>query len=177
MSERLSLSLGWCCLCRKNLSIQGVRWWLQWLGINFSLFVVLFFLTTPSIIMSTMDKFNVTKPIHALNVSDQPAGKGWWGAVRPGRGGFEAGGQAVVEAREGHWLSCSITLRQSLRPGNRLVARTTPSPPPRPAPPRLTPPRDLPASTSCPAVGIGMRQAWLSTWTAGDFILAQQAVL
>lgn len=57
-------------LCRKNLSIQGVRWWLQWLGINFSLFVVLFFLTTPSIIISTMDKFNVTKPIHALNVSE-----------------------------------------------------------------------------------------------------------
>ncbi|MEJ1270473.1 transmembrane protein 63a [Cricetulus griseus] len=54
-------------ICWKNLSIQGVRWWLQWLGINFSLFVVLFFLTTPSIIISTMDKFNVTKPIHALN--------------------------------------------------------------------------------------------------------------
>ncbi|XP_040595053.1 CSC1-like protein 1 isoform X2 [Mesocricetus auratus] len=54
-------------ICWKNLSIQGVRWWLQWLGVNFILFVVLFFLTTPSIIISTMDKFNVTKPIHALN--------------------------------------------------------------------------------------------------------------
>ncbi|KAH0513639.1 CSC1-like protein 1 [Microtus ochrogaster] len=54
-------------ICWKNLSVQGVRWWLQWLGINFTLFVVLFFLTTPSIIISTMDKFNVTKPIHALN--------------------------------------------------------------------------------------------------------------
>nr|XP_020027093.1 CSC1-like protein 1 isoform X1 [Castor canadensis] len=54
-------------ICWKNLSIQGLRWWLQWLGINFSLFLVLFFLTTPSIILSTMDKFNVTKPIHALN--------------------------------------------------------------------------------------------------------------
>lgn len=54
-------------ICWKNLSIQGVRWWLQWLGINFILFVGLFFLTTPSIILSTMDKFNVTKPIHALN--------------------------------------------------------------------------------------------------------------
>ncbi|XP_062938767.1 CSC1-like protein 1 isoform X2 [Cynocephalus volans] len=54
-------------ICWKNLSIQGLRWWLQWLGINFSLSVVLFFLTTPSIILSTMDKFNVTKPIHALN--------------------------------------------------------------------------------------------------------------
>ncbi|XP_004605574.2 CSC1-like protein 1 isoform X2 [Sorex araneus] len=54
-------------ICWKNLSIQGYRWWLQWLGINFILFVGLFFLTTPSIILSTMDKFNVTKPIHALN--------------------------------------------------------------------------------------------------------------
>uniref|UniRef100_A0A2K6ESA2 Transmembrane protein 63A n=1 Tax=Propithecus coquereli TaxID=379532 RepID=A0A2K6ESA2_PROCO len=54
-------------ICWKNLSIQGLRWWLQWLGINFILFVGLFFLTTPSIILSTMDKFNVTKPIHALN--------------------------------------------------------------------------------------------------------------
>lgn len=58
-------------LCRRNLSVQGLRWWFQWLGINFTLFVVLFFLTTPSIILSTMDKFNVTKPIHALNVSDR----------------------------------------------------------------------------------------------------------
>ncbi|XP_004439609.1 PREDICTED: CSC1-like protein 1 isoform X1 [Ceratotherium simum simum] len=54
-------------ICWKNLSVQGLRWWFQWLGINFTLFVVLFFLTTPSIILSTMDKFNVTKPIRALN--------------------------------------------------------------------------------------------------------------
>ena len=70
-------------LCRKNLSVQGVRWWLQWLGINFTLFVVLFFLTTPSIIISTMDKFNVTKPIHALNVSGRPSGRGWWEQWEP----------------------------------------------------------------------------------------------
>ena len=60
-------------LCRKNLSVQGFHWWSQWLGINFTLSLVLFFLTTPSIILSTMDKFNVTKPIHALNVSDHSA--------------------------------------------------------------------------------------------------------
>ncbi|KAM4861516.1 CSC1-like protein 1 isoform 1-T1 [Thomomys bottae] len=54
-------------VCWKNLSVQGLRWWLQWLAINFALFLVLFFLTTPSIILSTMDKFNVTRPIHALN--------------------------------------------------------------------------------------------------------------
>nr|XP_013006902.1 CSC1-like protein 1 isoform X3 [Cavia porcellus] len=54
-------------ICWQNLSIQGPHWWLRWFSINFTLFVVLFFLTTPSIILSTMDKFNVTKPIHALN--------------------------------------------------------------------------------------------------------------
>lgn len=75
--------------CRKNLSVQGFRWWLQWLGINFTLFVGLFFLTTPAIILSTIDKFNVTKPIRELNVSDhatspscragdEKAWGGWW---------------------------------------------------------------------------------------------------
>ncbi|XP_004700002.1 CSC1-like protein 1 [Echinops telfairi] len=54
-------------ICWKNLSVQGLRWWSQWLGINFILFLGLFFLTTPSIILSTIDKFNVTKPIHELN--------------------------------------------------------------------------------------------------------------
>ncbi|XP_023420464.1 CSC1-like protein 1 isoform X2 [Cavia porcellus] len=54
-------------ICWQNLSDQGPHWWLRWFSINFTLFVVLFFLTTPSIILSTMDKFNVTKPIHALN--------------------------------------------------------------------------------------------------------------
>ncbi|KAM3930051.1 CSC1-like protein 1 isoform 2-T2 [Leptodactylus fuscus] len=50
-----------------NISVQGVKWWARVLGINFCLFIVLFFLTTPSIIISTMDKFNVTKPIYYLN--------------------------------------------------------------------------------------------------------------
>ncbi|XP_058557031.1 CSC1-like protein 1 isoform X3 [Neofelis nebulosa] len=54
-------------ICWKNLSVQGFCWWLQWLGINFTLFVGLFFLTTPAIILSTIDKFNVTKPIRELN--------------------------------------------------------------------------------------------------------------
>uniref|UniRef100_G1RTW2 Transmembrane protein 63A n=1 Tax=Nomascus leucogenys TaxID=61853 RepID=G1RTW2_NOMLE len=65
-------------ICWKNLSIQGLRWWLQWLGINFTLFLGLFFLTTPSIILSTMDKFNVTKPIHALNVRSQIISFTFW---------------------------------------------------------------------------------------------------
>lgn len=49
--------------------MRGLKWWFRWACINLLLFIVLFFLTTPSIIISTMDKFNVTKPIHYLNVS------------------------------------------------------------------------------------------------------------
>lgn len=55
---------------RENLSLRGWRWWLRCVLLNVALFFLLFFLTTPSIIISTMDKFNVTKPIHYLNVCD-----------------------------------------------------------------------------------------------------------
>ncbi|XP_042335894.1 CSC1-like protein 1 isoform X2 [Sceloporus undulatus] len=54
-------------ICWNNLSVQGIKWWFRWFCINLLLFVALFFLTTPSIIITTMDKFNVTKPIHYLN--------------------------------------------------------------------------------------------------------------
>ncbi|XP_003216139.1 CSC1-like protein 1 isoform X2 [Anolis carolinensis] len=54
-------------ICWSNLSVRGIRWWFWCLCINLLLFLVLFFLTTPSIIITTMDKFNVTKPIHYLN--------------------------------------------------------------------------------------------------------------
>ncbi|XP_014453574.1 CSC1-like protein 1 isoform X1 [Alligator mississippiensis] len=54
-------------ICWKNFSVRGLKWWLRWFCINMLLFIVLFFLTTPSIIISTMDKFNVTKPIRYLN--------------------------------------------------------------------------------------------------------------
>lgn len=50
-----------------NLSVQGPIWWLRWFAINLVISFVLFFLTTPSIIISTVDKFNVTKPIQYLN--------------------------------------------------------------------------------------------------------------
>uniref|UniRef100_A0A8C9TXM6 Transmembrane protein 63A n=1 Tax=Scleropages formosus TaxID=113540 RepID=A0A8C9TXM6_SCLFO len=52
---------------RENLSLQTAIWWIRCLGFNFVLFILLFFLTTPSIIITTMDKFNVTKPIYYLN--------------------------------------------------------------------------------------------------------------
>ncbi|XP_059501705.1 CSC1-like protein 2 [Stegostoma tigrinum] len=51
----------------ENISIQGIHWWGRCIIVNFLLFILLFFLTTPSIMLSTMDKFNVTKPIYYLN--------------------------------------------------------------------------------------------------------------
>lgn len=50
-----------------NLSVRGFRWYFRYIMINFFLFFLLTFLTTPSIIISTIDKFNVTKPIYDLN--------------------------------------------------------------------------------------------------------------
>ncbi|XP_072528821.1 CSC1-like protein 1 isoform X2 [Salminus brasiliensis] len=51
----------------ENLSVQGLCWWSRCLLLNILVFILLFFLTTPSIIITTMDKFNVTKPIYYLN--------------------------------------------------------------------------------------------------------------
>lgn len=48
--------------------MQGFPWFLRYVMINFLLLFLLTFLTTPSIIISTLDKFNVTKPISDLNV-------------------------------------------------------------------------------------------------------------
>lgn len=54
--------------CREHLSLGGISWWIRCFIINCILFLLLFFLTTPAIIISTMDKFNVTKPVEYLNV-------------------------------------------------------------------------------------------------------------
>uniref|UniRef100_A0A8C9YLF6 Transmembrane protein 63B n=1 Tax=Sander lucioperca TaxID=283035 RepID=A0A8C9YLF6_SANLU len=50
-----------------HLSLGGISWWIRCFIINVILFLLLFFLTTPAIIISTMDKFNVTKPVEYLN--------------------------------------------------------------------------------------------------------------
>uniref|UniRef100_A0A8C9FWB3 CSC1-like protein 1 n=1 Tax=Pavo cristatus TaxID=9049 RepID=A0A8C9FWB3_PAVCR len=76
-------------ICWNNLSVRGLNWWVRWWCINLSLLILLFFLTTPSIIISTMDKFNVTKPIHYLNVSilllmvscTSPYGRDFWNCI------------------------------------------------------------------------------------------------
>ncbi|XP_034555109.1 CSC1-like protein 1 [Notolabrus celidotus] len=51
----------------ENLSVRGFRWFIRYLMLNFFLFFLLTFLTTPTIIISTMNKFNVTRPIYYLN--------------------------------------------------------------------------------------------------------------
>uniref|UniRef100_A0A8C2IS76 Transmembrane protein 63C n=1 Tax=Cyprinus carpio TaxID=7962 RepID=A0A8C2IS76_CYPCA len=57
----------WClCSSRENLSVCGSRWWLRCVLLNIVLFFLLFFLTTPAIIVNTMDKFNVTRPVESL---------------------------------------------------------------------------------------------------------------
>ncbi|XP_040920333.1 CSC1-like protein 1 isoform X2 [Toxotes jaculatrix] len=50
-----------------NLSVRGFRWALRYVMLNILLFFLLTFLTTPTIIINTIDKFNVTKPISYLN--------------------------------------------------------------------------------------------------------------
>ncbi|CAK6962173.1 CSC1-like protein 1 [Scomber scombrus] len=50
-----------------NLSVQGFPWYMRYIMLNSLLFFLLTFLTTPTIILNTIDKFNVTKPIHYLN--------------------------------------------------------------------------------------------------------------
>ncbi|XP_042359515.1 CSC1-like protein 1 [Plectropomus leopardus] len=50
-----------------NLSVRGFQWYMRYLMLNFFLFFLLTFLTTPTIIINTMDKFNVTMPIYYLN--------------------------------------------------------------------------------------------------------------
>ncbi|XP_072297347.1 CSC1-like protein 1 [Eucyclogobius newberryi] len=51
----------------ENLSVRGAMWYLRYIPLNVLLFVLLTFLTTPAIIINTMDKFNVTKPLRDLN--------------------------------------------------------------------------------------------------------------
>ncbi|KAK6307255.1 hypothetical protein J4Q44_G00224030 [Coregonus suidteri] len=50
----------------ENLSVCGSRWWLRFILLNILLFLLLFFLTTPAIIVNTMDKLNVTRPVDSL---------------------------------------------------------------------------------------------------------------
>ncbi|ERE72850.1 calcium permeable stress-gated cation channel 1 [Cricetulus griseus] len=50
----------------KHLSIRRFQWWTRFIAINTSLFILFFFLTTPAIIINTIDMYNVTRPIENL---------------------------------------------------------------------------------------------------------------
>ncbi|XP_066463739.1 calcium permeable stress-gated cation channel 1 isoform X1 [Eleutherodactylus coqui] len=50
----------------ENLAVSGPVWWVRCMGLNLALFILLFFLTTPAVIVSTMDRFNVTYPVENL---------------------------------------------------------------------------------------------------------------
>uniref|UniRef100_UPI00358DF5FC calcium permeable stress-gated cation channel 1-like n=1 Tax=Myxine glutinosa TaxID=7769 RepID=UPI00358DF5FC len=51
----------------ENLSMHGCLWWTRFSAINVCLVLLIFFLTTPAIIVNTMDKFNVTQTVDDLN--------------------------------------------------------------------------------------------------------------
>ncbi|XP_035657920.1 CSC1-like protein 2 isoform X2 [Branchiostoma floridae] len=51
----------------ENLSISGVSWWFRVLIINLILLVFLFFLTTPAIILNTLDQWNYKKLFDGLH--------------------------------------------------------------------------------------------------------------
>uniref|UniRef100_A0A673TLS3 Transmembrane protein 63C n=1 Tax=Suricata suricatta TaxID=37032 RepID=A0A673TLS3_SURSU len=50
----------------KHLSVRRFHWWARFIAINTFLFLLFFFLTTPAIIINTIDMYNVTRPIENL---------------------------------------------------------------------------------------------------------------
>nr|XP_031535149.1 calcium permeable stress-gated cation channel 1 isoform X2 [Vicugna pacos] len=50
----------------KHLSVRRFHWWARFIAINTFLFFLFFFLTTPAIIINTIDMYNVTRPIEKL---------------------------------------------------------------------------------------------------------------
>ncbi|XP_006884715.1 PREDICTED: transmembrane protein 63C [Elephantulus edwardii] len=50
----------------QHLSVRSFFWWARFMAINTFLFFLFFFLTTPAIIINTIDMYNVTRPIENL---------------------------------------------------------------------------------------------------------------
>ncbi|KAM4749020.1 CSC1-like protein 1 [Rhinophrynus dorsalis] len=53
----------------ENLSKHGVYWWVRCLVINVCLFIFLFFLTTPSMLLVVADKLKITEAVYNLHNS------------------------------------------------------------------------------------------------------------
>uniref|UniRef100_A0A3Q3MQ41 Transmembrane protein 63A n=1 Tax=Mastacembelus armatus TaxID=205130 RepID=A0A3Q3MQ41_9TELE len=51
----------------ESLSVRGFPWYARYVMINFFVLLLFTFLTTPTIVISAIDMFNVTKPIQSLN--------------------------------------------------------------------------------------------------------------
>uniref|UniRef100_A0A7N8X4I9 Transmembrane protein 63A n=1 Tax=Mastacembelus armatus TaxID=205130 RepID=A0A7N8X4I9_9TELE len=52
---------------KNSLSVRGFPWYARYVMINFFVLLLFTFLTTPTIVISAIDMFNVTKPIQSLN--------------------------------------------------------------------------------------------------------------
>ncbi|CAK6431881.1 unnamed protein product [Pipistrellus nathusii] len=50
----------------KHLSVRRFKWWVRFIIINTFLFLFFFFLTTPAIVITTIDMYNVTRPLEKL---------------------------------------------------------------------------------------------------------------
>ncbi|KAM5243855.1 calcium permeable stress-gated cation channel 1 isoform 2-T28 [Hipposideros larvatus] len=50
----------------KHLSVRRFHWWVRFIAINTFLFILFFFLTTPAIIINTIDMYNVTRSLEKL---------------------------------------------------------------------------------------------------------------
>lgn len=59
----LVLPISWC---RENLSEKTFRWWAKALLVNGILFVVLFFLTTPAVVINTLDFIHLSDRIEEM---------------------------------------------------------------------------------------------------------------
>uniref|UniRef100_A0A8C5KYG9 Transmembrane protein 63c n=1 Tax=Jaculus jaculus TaxID=51337 RepID=A0A8C5KYG9_JACJA len=79
----------------KHLSIRRFSWWARFIAVNTFLFFLFFFLTTPAIIINTIDMYNVTRPIEKLQVPPllRP------GLGTPGRSKKNSGGDGM----RAHW--------------------------------------------------------------------------
>jgi len=54
---------------RENLSISPAVWWMKALCVNFLLFLLLFFLTTPSMFLNLLNVWGYQKVVQELSVS------------------------------------------------------------------------------------------------------------
>lgn len=81
---------------RKHLSIRRFSWWTRFIAINTFLFFLFFFLTTPAIIINTIDMYNVTRPIENLQVPPLLRPDLDWGGV------LEFHSNSTVEAERCH---------------------------------------------------------------------------